>query len=307
MIGQYGHFPEITIMKEFPVLPIGQFPKSIHENFYINDFSSHIKTHHQQINHPHKHDFYLTVLFTQGTGVHLVDFHSYKIKRGAIFMLGPGQVHHWEFSSDTKGYVLIHSKALFNFQHLALESFPFFHGFKNSPFLFLETAPFKQVKKWFQLLYEEYQANRSLKREKISSLIQLLYIDLSRLYQRQNSTLPQGKPEYSKKLMHLEKLIEENYLNHKSAREYAAMMNISSRHLNRITQSLLAKSTTDLITERVLLEAMRILAQSPTSVANVAYHLGFEDPSYFSRLFKKKLKISPSQFCQKYHTGARTI
>jgi AraC family transcriptional regulator, transcriptional activator of pobA len=76
-------------------------------------------------------------------------------------------------------------------------------------------------------------------------------------------------------------------------------MHVSTKHFNRITQSVLEKTTTDLITERILLEAQRMLSHSKTTVAEVADYLGYEDHSYFSRLFKKNLHMTPSKFAER--------
>ena len=77
-------------------------------------------------------------------------------------------------------------------------------------------------------------------------------------------------------------------------------MNISTKHLNRINQTVLGKATTALIMERVMLEAKRILAHSAVPVSEVAEYLGYADDSYFSRIFKKECGPSPSQFTNKF-------
>ena len=73
-------------------------------------------------------------------------------------------------------------------------------------------------------------------------------------------------------------------------------MNMTTRHLNRICQETLNQTTTDLILKRVMVEAQRMLIHSDVTVAVVADSLGYEDYSYFIRLFKKQIGESPKKF-----------
>ena len=74
-----------------------------------------------------------------------------------------------------------------------------------------------------------------------------------------------------------------------------------NRHFNRTTPSVLGKTTTDLNTERILLEAQRILSYSMITVAEVAGFLGYGDHSYFSRMLRKKFLEFPSDFSERYY------
>ena len=77
-------------------------------------------------------------------------------------------------------------------------------------------------------------------------------------------------------------------------------MNMSPKHLNRIVKNLLNKTTQDLIIERIILEAKRMLVHPENSVSNVSFHLGYDDNSYFSRLFKKRCHETPTEFSNRY-------
>ena len=91
-------------------------------------------------------------------------------------------------------------------------------------------------------------------------------------------------------------MIEENFRTLKLPKEYADAMNMTTRHLNRICQQSLNQSTGKLILTRIIIEAKRMLVHSDTSVNAVADYLGYEDYSYFVRLFKKEVGETPKQF-----------
>src|SRR5688572_5483594 len=127
-------------MKKTGVLKIGQFHSNENpEEFYANTLGVHLRTRHKDISVPHRHDFYLTVLFTKGTGTHEIDFTSYAVKPGALFFLNPGQTHHWELSDDTDGYIFFHTQSFYDLQysHSRVADFPFYYSMHSIPHLML--------------------------------------------------------------------------------------------------------------------------------------------------------------------------
>jgi AraC family transcriptional activator of pobA len=269
------------------------------EAFYTNDFISHLKDHHF-INTPHKHDFYLTIFFTKGSGIHEIDFNVYDIKPGSIFLLSPGQTHHWKLSNDIDGYVFFHSKAFFNihFNTQQLHDFPFLGSIYNSPVLYLSTATHKAIEPYFKEIITEYHQDKAMKYPKLCSLINLIYIELKRSYNpiQASNILNQ---HYLDKIKTFEALVNIHFKTEKSPKAYAAMMHITAKHLNRIAKESLNKTTSDIITDRIVLEAKRLLVQAHLSVAQIANELGYLDNAYFSRLFRKKCNETPLAFLSK--------
>jgi len=290
-------------MNQLPILNIKEFRNHNPDaTFYANFFIPHLKEHHGTISAPHKHDFYLTVFFTKGSGTHEIDFSSYPIKPGSIFLLNPGQTHHWELSDDIDGYVLFHSKSFYDmaFNGRSVNNFPFFYSTQNSPCLYLGGINIEKLEVLFKSVVEEYQVFSLLKRQKITSLLDIIYIELSRFCVDETISNNKKINSYSIKFRELEILIEENYKAEKSPQFYSSKLFISPKHLNRITKEMVGKTTSDLIIERVLLEAKRMLIHANDNFTEIADDLGYEDYSYFSRLFKNKSGENPSQFQAKY-------
>lgn len=289
--------------EKIKVLKISQFKNdSNSDDFYCNTFKNHLQEHHHAITAPHKHDFFLTVFFTQGTGIHEIDFNSYEIKPGSIFLLNPGQTHYWELSEDTDGFIFFHSQEFFDieFTNHSIYDFPFFYSLLNPSVLYLNQLKKENTKTLFEELKEEYHHHYDLKKQRIRALLELLYVDLSRLYiQNSENNILEPNALYLH-TRHLEQLIEKHFKTEKSATAYANMLHVSTRHLNRLTRNSIGKTTTQLITERVLLEAKRMLVHSNDSSTNIALTLGYEDYSYFSHLFKKWTTYTPSEFAKKY-------
>ncbi|MEW5675832.1 AraC family transcriptional regulator [Flavobacterium enshiense] len=290
-------------MKNFTVLDIQQFESvKKKKELYTNTIENHIVTAHKNIHKPHKHSFYLTVLFTHGSGIHEIDFIKYDIQPGTLFFLNPGQMHHWELSEDIQGFIFFHTQSFYDLHYAInrVNSFPFFYSVQNSPVLYLEENQSVYFSSLFQEVHSENQSDFLFKNHKIISLIDLIYIESTRLYIQKNDSEIITQNTYSTTFQKLEELIEKHYKTEKSPSKYADWLNISAKHLNRITQNMIGKTTTDMILERVFLEAKRELISRQFNFNEIATDLGYDDYAYFSRLFKKKCGETPSDFIKRY-------
>jgi AraC family transcriptional activator of pobA len=286
-------------MAKLPVYGIAAFQEKQQEDFfYSNDLRTHLAS-HQFINTPHKHSTYIAVLFTKGKGEHQIDYNTYAVKPGSIFLLSPGQVHCWKLSKDTEGYVFFHTKEFYDsiFVNRQIHDFPFFFLDSNEPVIYCTKKELDTVTPIFREINEEHKVQLSFVKSKLGSLVDLLYINLSRYYLNNQDIHPVNSSAYLK-VQKLQRLIDEHFRTEKLPMYYANRMNMTTRHLSRLCQELLNKTTTDLIAERIVIEAKRMLTHSDLTIAAVSDQLGFEDYSYFIRFFKKHVGQSPKQFQQ---------
>lgn len=284
--------------RSIPVYDIDSFEVlAPNEAFYANALDTHVRL-HDFAELPHKHDFYLVVLITHGQGVHEIDFQTYEVKPGRLFIMQPGQMHFWKMSDDINGYVFFHNKEFYN-KHLnrGVQDFNFFRSPLALPCLDLNAVQLKLVADLMRELLNEYNVERRLKWQKITSIISWIYIEVSREYSYSEEV---KNPGYLAKLMLFENLLEENFKSIKMPRDYAALMNVSEKHLNRITRNCLNKTTTQLIGERLILEAQRMLLHLDLTISEISDVLGFNDPSYFIRFFKKHTGLTPLRFLNTY-------
>ena len=284
---------------KLPVYSIASFQNQLdNHEFYANNFSNHVQNHHFT-NLPHKHDFYLVVLITKGSGWHEVDFVRYTIEKGSVFMLQPGQMHYWELSSDIDGYVFFHTKTFFDevYTTFKINHFPFFNSFYSNAEFSVSNDKLERLAILMKELITETQLPAYFSIQKIHALLNLVYIEFSRGFIQENSTIQSA---YLNKLLSFENSIELNYKNEKSVQFYANKLNISSKHLNRIVKKSLNKTSSELIADRIILEAKRLLIQSKLNVSEIGYELGYFDKSYFVRFFKKQTGETPLTFLERY-------
>lgn len=290
-------------MKKVNILKIEQFhDHDATEDFYANTLKNHLETRHKDIALPHKHNFYLAVLFTKGTGIHEVDFRTYEVKPGALFFLNPGQTHHWELSSATDGYIFFHTQSFYDLHYTnnKLSNFPFYYSIYNSPCVYLNAVKTEKMQFLFGMLLTEYTSDKTLHKEMLISLADLIYTESTRAYTLQNPSSLNNKDRYYAKFRKFEELIEQHYAEQKSPSAYADMLNMTAKHLNRITQEVVAKTASDVILERVMLEAKKEIILQRQGFAEIGYSLGYDDYAYFSKLFRKKTGETPSGFLKRY-------
>ncbi|GIZ08988.1 helix-turn-helix transcriptional regulator [Flavobacterium sp. UMI-01] len=282
-------------MKKYPVYSIQNFDcNSVHSDLYVNTFKNHLLS-HSFIEKPHRHDFYVLVFFTSGTGTHVVDFDHFIIQSGSVFVLQPGQMHHWCLTENTDGYIVFFSKEIYNlyFGQKGIDDYPFYSKVNSSPEIVLDKEDLKVIIPFFDALIAESNQNQLLQRDKIMNLLDIIHIELARKYA---SAFKNEVHSYNRKLTLFAILLEQKYKTEKAPFYYAEQLHISLKHLNRITKEVLNKTTTQVITDRVILEAKRMLMEKQFSVNEIAITLGYDDCSYFSRLFKKNTGMTATEF-----------
>jgi len=282
-------------LKKNPVYSIQNFTAPISpKDLYVNSFKKHLET-HSFIEKPHRHNFYLLVLFTKGSGIHEIDFAKFEIKPGSLFVLQPGQMHHWALSSDIEGYIIFYSQEIYNlyFGQKNLEQYPFYQSVMNHPELFFEASAMAKIQPYFDLMLAENQNNLPKKEDKLLNLLDCIHIEISRKYL---SDTHHTSHSYNHKIHQFEQFLEQFFQTEKSPSFYADKMNITLKHLNRICKDILNQTVTELISKRVMLEAKRNLINPALSINQVADALGFDNYSYFTKLFKKQTGKTPKEF-----------
>lgn len=290
-------------MNSISVLHINLFQSEKNApDFYFNTLKDHLVSSHKHIEKPHRHDFYVTVIFTKGSGIHEIDFQKYDVSEGSLFFLSPGQVHSWELSPDTDGYIFFFSQPYYEIHYVnqKLKNFPFFNSPSFPRKLQLQSTELVDTIRLFEAIQNEHQSQNVMKQSFILSLISQIYIQSVREFSKGDEKTSATSVSYFKHYQDFENLLEESFTSQKSISFYASQLNISAKHLNRITQTVMQKTASEIITERVILEAKRMLIYLDEGLVEIAFRLGYEEYSYFARMFRKNTGITPSQFIKNH-------
>lgn len=269
--------------------------KAKESSFYIERFADHLQQ-HKFVNKPHSHDFYLLLYITDGTGDHSIDFVNHAVAPGRFFIMTPGQVHSWNLSEGSDGYIIFFHPAFYKMQmqESNLLAFPFFHALNANPCMVLSDDQKPVVDFVVQQMHAEFTLTAMVDLRIIRNYLEILLLKLGstfRMEQEEDLT-----NSVSFKIRKLEHLIEKHYVKMKEPRQYADLMNLSPSYLNSICKQTLGKTLTDIISDRVVLEAKRLFSYTDLNVSQVANRLNFSDTSYFIRFFKKHTNLTPEHF-----------
>lgn len=290
-------------MKQIDLVEINDFHSQLkHRQFYANSIAEHFVKNHSRIERPHKHNFYATFLFTSGFGTHEIDYQSYEIKPGSVFFLYPGQVHSWELSEDCDGMLFFHSLDFFEKGNTgsSMKDFPFFQSNFTEKCFYLTNDQTMDIERILKNLYEESQNQLWKQQQMILSYVQQMYIKLNRFIENQSWINYNEARHYQKLFLEFELLVDTYFKEDKSATSYANRLHITQKHLSRVVKQMTNKTPTQVITERVILEAQRLMHFSKMNFQEIAHDLGYEDYAYFTRIFKKQTGETPTVFTQKY-------
>ncbi|MFK7771672.1 MAG: helix-turn-helix domain-containing protein [Saprospiraceae bacterium] len=268
--------------------------------FEIYDLSEYWSKNKNHSTKPHSHSFYQIIWFFNDSGTHYVDFESYEIKQNTIFFISKNQVHSFENRDDYEG-ILIHFNEIFIYQ--AEEDIDIFLRYNvfnsiNFPFIRVTQNIEIELKNFINIIQLELNNGSNFGHESILSNI--LKSFLIRVEREKRNLAHETKSQGNILFVQFRKLLEHQYKNNKTVNEYAEKLHVSPKTLNKIVKNSTGKTTSQIIQDRIIIEAKRQLIYSNRFINEIGFELGFDDPSYFVKFFKKIVKTTPSQFREAY-------
>lgn len=250
---------------------------------------------------PHVHTFYEIIWFTEGGGTHTVDFKEYRVERNSLFFLSPGQVHFFDHAKGHKGILL-----RFCTDFLKEETAKYDMFLKYSLFNAFDALPYCTVSdETARTLYaligniQEEQGNGGMVGhvEMIRSLARIFLIVIHRYCEKTADSHSLSELKATHRLfVAFRKMVEQHYSDMRSVAEYADKLNVSPKTLHNCVMECSGKTPFTYINDRIMLEARRLLRFSGMMVKEIAGYLGFEDPSYFVKFFKRQTGYLPSAY-----------
>jgi AraC family transcriptional activator of pobA len=242
----------------------------------------------------HRHDFFFILVIEKGEGNHEIDFTPFKVADNTAFFLRPGQVHQLELNAGSKGFLVEFNS---EFYHPKEKSSRLrLRKVSTKNYCKLEVNRFNKLQVLLNSMLEEFNAREEGFEYIIKSSLDIFFIEFMRESSNpKESTLPANSYSQERFEEFLE-LLEKHIATNKQVANYTDMMNLSPYQLNEITKSSIGKTASEMINEHILLETKRYLLATPNQIKDIADQLGFEDPSYFIRFFKKHTGQSPQEF-----------
>ena len=244
---------------------------------------------------PHRHRFYEIIWVVDGAGVHAVDFEEHAIRPQTVFLISPGQVHVVRVDRPLSGYMLLFTADFLALDGLAADAaadLPFFRPGVANPVLALADVEAAKLQAIAEDLLAEFASRAAWRRAMLRARFQTLLLVLGRVTRRQQVTVA----PVTSTVARFQVLIDDHFRRMHRVAEYAGLLALTPGHLNDLTKAATGQTANSLIEARIVLEAKRLLAHLDAPVAEIAADLGFPDPSYFGRFFRRHVGQSPGDF-----------
>jgi AraC family transcriptional regulator, transcriptional activator of pobA len=265
------------------------------EMLSVNDL---YKKHRDILIAPHRSDFYHILFIHKGSGTHLVDFVPVKFTADSILFINKGRVHFFDPSEKFEATLILFTDNFFcrdesdiRFLHSTI----LFHDLLDNAALKLRESK-DALYSILQLMKTESQQSRQ---EFHYDVLQNHLHNFLMLADREKRKL--GFSEISKGadldyIMLFNELLDKHFAKIRSVKEYADKIHISEKRLSKATAKILGKSPKEIINDRVLLEAKRLLVHTSQAIKEIGFQLGFAEPTNFIKYFKLQTGTTPSEF-----------
>ena len=241
---------------------------------------------------PHRHGDLVQLLYLQGGSAELeVEGVVSHVQQPALQVVPALSVHGFRFSRDVQGHVLSLALPLVEQLGAVLDSPPLARA---------ACYPAGEQQRYLDALFdsiaEEYSTQQPGRELMLQSLISALLVWVGRRSQALAHAETQGQDRGREHLQRFTRLLESHFREHRPIEQYATELGISAAHLNALCRRLAGQSALQLINQRLLLEAKRSLVYTAMTINQVSDSLGFSEPAYFSRFFKRGCGLSPKAF-----------
>jgi AraC-like DNA-binding protein len=252
--------------------------------------------------HIQRNNYYSLIWIIKGIGIVKADFSEHIFQQNSLFAFTPYQPFMMEMNDEPTGIALQFHPDFFcihkHHQEVACHGI-LFNNIYEPPFVSVNETASSTFYMLIEQMKNEVQNPEMAGHELLVSYLKIFLITASRLRKDQQSqVVPISRNSGTRPfiLQRLKEIIEQDFKIKHSPGEYAEVLCISTKALAKITKSHFNKTPTELIAERIVIEAKRELYLTNKSIKEIAYELGYDDEYYFSRFFKINTDISPQAY-----------
>ncbi len=244
---------------------------------------------------PNQRKFYTIIYFEEEGGRFAIDQSIVQVQKGEAMSIAPSSVCTFEINKEAKGWVLFFTDSFFTkrYNDNVLHDF----SFLKDSVVYKHLEDHTDISKWRMMMDSMFDEVKLSDKDSKTILRSYLNIVLGML-ERCNGIrwAMHYNKERENRVREFEQLLEQFYRSERFPSFYAEKLNISTNYLNRICKERRNRSVGELIRDRILMEAERLLYHTFKTISEISFELGFESCSYFITFFKKKHGISPEEF-----------
>ncbi|WP_417320704.1 helix-turn-helix domain-containing protein [Emcibacter sp.] len=250
--------------------------------------------------HAHRHhNLYQFFFISKGGGTALIESQNHFLLNGHVILMPPMSVHGFDFLPDTEGWVLTVPDPFLQ-RILEEETVLINYLAKARIFHSEEKTKTNEIREIFAGIEREHAVSQPMRGLGVRSLLTHLAVTLYRTFPPQEDVPQSAASQKQKLLREFQKLVDMHFRERWPVGRYAEILGITPTHLSRICKQVLDVPASDLITERSLLEARRLLIYTSLGISEIGWELGFSNPAHFSKFFREKTRRKPSEFRQAF-------
>jgi AraC-like DNA-binding protein len=255
----------------------------------------------QQFKEIQRLNYFSLIWIKNGNGIVKVDFSEYGFFENQLLAFAPYQPFMLTSDEKIEGIVLnFHPEFFCIHKHQAEIACNgiLFNNIYKPPYVSIDEPSKNILEMVVEQMKSEMQNPELAQYELLVSYLKIFLITATRLKNQQQPEEEQIDNSNTAPfiLQNLKNYIESHFKTKHSASDYAELLNISPKALAKITKNHFNKTLTNLIAERIIIEAKRELYLTNKPVKEIAYELGYDDEHYFSRFFKTNADISPQVY-----------
>ncbi|MEM8860419.1 MAG: helix-turn-helix transcriptional regulator [Chloroflexota bacterium] len=247
---------------------------------------------------PQRLQFFNIMFITKGSGVHFIDFEPHEFSAGDLVFVSKGQAQAFRPSETHDGYLMLFTERFLS-KNLIDSDVPSFYRLYNyhlqSPIVRPSKNEFPIFSNLVAEILNEYQSDEVFEKEEVLRLLLKLFLLKAERIKRTPNASEKNSDSFLK-FGEFQNYLEKNISETRNAKDYAGMMHISYKHLNEISKAITGSTAKEVIDNYLVLEIKRNLAVSDISVKELAYKLGFDEPTNFVKYFKRQTTQTPIQF-----------
>lgn len=247
----------------------------------------------------HRHDFQEIIWIESGVGYQSIDGHSFRVQPNTFYLIAQGQVHQFIEAIEVNGLVIRFNEDFLPPPADKTEILPsaLFDPVRSPRMLVLAPGDAARMPGLLDQLAVEYQQPEEYGRLlALGYLLRVLIVNLERAMQSQGGVRSGGNATSYTVSSQFAELLGQHFCSHHDVAFYADALGVPPSLLSIHLKRAIGKTAKQMIEARLILEAKRHLRFTSLSVKEVAYMLGYEDPSYFSKTFKRLTSVSPQDF-----------
>ncbi|MAX80029.1 MAG: AraC family transcriptional regulator [Crocinitomicaceae bacterium] len=267
-----------------------------HQYLHINKLDE-VKDKEHFYHPPHRKTLHDFVYLKKGKSIRTKGLNTYEFGAGTIFFLPAHQItEHEMMSVDAEGYYCHFDEKIFDFlpkNYLSMQ-YPFFQ-LQSNPIVHLSENTQERVEFILSNIEQLYREETSSNKRLVSSYLMVLFETLRKETPSQSHKSKNAFFEITERYKHA---LSEHIYDYQSISDYANLLNISPNYLNKCVKFCTNKTSHDLLSEMLILEAKMLIKYSDLRIHEIAFKLCDQSPSNFSRFFKNQTGITPKDYAK---------